>query len=255
MPNTLPVALQLYTVRDRLKDDLAGTLQAVRDIGYENVELAGLYGRSAEQFKSELDKAGLTAVSTHVGIDRIEEDLQTVVDHARLFGYRHVAIPFFPEDRRTAEGYLELARLIDRCETSPIATGLTFSYHNHAFEFDKLEDGRRGFDILFSQPSPSSEMDVYWVARGGDNPLQWLERLSGRVPLLHMKDMAKDGDVADAGFAEVGTGRLPLEEIAFKADDHGVEHLIIEQDNGWIDGDPLKSAKISYDNLIAMMDR
>jgi len=251
---TLPIALQLYTVREPLKKDFAGTLKAVADIGYRCVELAGLPGGTSPQAaRQTLDDLGLDAVAAHVPLDALLSDAPLVMDQAVALGYRHVVCPFLPDDLRDAEGYRQIAERLSGVQSELDDERITLSYHNHAFEFDDLGDGTTGYEILTGQTMADQlqfELDLYWVVKGGQDPTDWMDALKGRLPLLHIKDMA---DTADRGFAEVGTGTIDLVSLATKAPDYGVEYLIIEQDNGWIDGDPLKSAKLSYDNFTEAM--
>ncbi|MEM6393209.1 MAG: sugar phosphate isomerase/epimerase [Planctomycetota bacterium] len=241
----LPIALQMYTVRDAINQQgPAKVFDALRTIGYQAVELAGDYGLSAAELKTMLDDNGLTVVASHIGYDAIRDNLSKVIDDTHTLGHTHVVCPFLAEDLRTPAGYLGVAQMLGEAESHPDAQGLTFCYHNHAFELETLDDGRRGLDIIFSQPSPSSELDLYWVAKGGDDPAVWMDRLKGRLPLVHMKDMAEDG-----GFAPVGTGTLDLQKLADLAPSVGVQALVIEQDSGWPENDPMLSARISFEHL------
>ncbi len=244
----LPIALQLYTVRDVLANDIDTGLAQVAGIGYRHVELAGLYGHPPHEVKALLDKHGLQAIASHEGPHRLRDEFDDVLDQARTFGYQIIVWPWIDEAERTLEGYRQVPTLLAACKAK--APAFTFAYHNHAFEFDKLPDGRSGFDVIFDDPSVNSEMDVYWVAKGGDDPHAWLKKLAGRLPVLHIKDMA---DGPEQGFAEVGTGVIDLASIARAAPDAGVQYLVVEQDSNWIDDDPMKSAKIGFDNLTAML--
>src|SRR5690606_8241341 len=124
-------------------------------------------------------------------------------------GYNYVVCPWIAETYRDdAEKYQDLAIRFNEIGHLLEDHDLKFGYHNHSFEFDKLDHGHRGMDILFEQTGSRmvfSELDVYWVKHGGDDPLEWMDRLKGRVPLLHIKDMA---DTPERGFAEVGTGTI-----------------------------------------------
>ncbi len=248
MASTPLIALQLYTVRDVLADDLDAGLKAVADIGYQYVELAGLHGTYPDTFRKKLDDLGLKAISAHIPLERVRDETRQVADEAKTLGMRFVMIPFLAESLRTPEGYAATAEVIARAEGHDACQGLTFGYHNHAFEFEKLDDGREGFDLIFNHPTPASELDVYWVEKGGKSALEYVHRLTGRVPLLHMKDMAADG-----GFAPVGTGTIDLQAIVKAAPAAGVEALIVEQDNGWPDNDPMASARVSFENLSKMV--
>ena len=244
---TLPIALQLFTIRDALAKDFEGSLKQVAEIGYKNVELAGLGDRSPEDAKKLLDSLGLTPVAAHENLTRCTEQLDDTLAQAKTLGYDLVICPVLGEAQRTAEGFREAARLLNEAAGKAKAHGITIGYHNHAFEFDALPDGSTGMQILVDEGKDIAfELDLYWVAKAGQDPFKWMRKLAGRLPVVHVKDMTR---APENTFAEVGTGVLDLRGMVAEAAQHGVRHLIIEQDRNWIDGDPIKSAKISYDNL------
>lgn len=247
------IALQLYTIRDAFNTGVEKTLEEVAQIGYTNVELAGLYGQKPEDFKRLLDQHGLKAVCTHEALDLIEGDVKAAIGRAQTFGYRYIAVPYLSEEHRKPEGYRKVADRMNKLAEPLKDAGITLLYHNHAFEFDKLPDGSgsaRGWDIFFDQENAfGSEMDVYWVQKGGEDPIAWLKKLSGRTPILHMKDMRNDDT---RGFAEVGTGTVPLKQIAQMAPDHGVKYLVVEQDSNWTVS-AMDSARVGFENLRKML--
>jgi sugar phosphate isomerase/epimerase len=243
----LPIGLQLYTVRDVLGEDLDAGLGEVASIGYRYVELAGLHGRTAEAFGGLLDKHGLTAVAAHESGDDLLNDIPAVVRRAEVLGYRYVVFPYLDEAQRC--GYGELAGRLAESARELGEHGLTLCYHNHDFEWEAEGDGKRGVDHLFDGTELNSELDVYWVKKAGDDPLDWMKKLSGRLPILHMKDMA---DTAERGFAEVGTGTIDFGAILGAAEGCGVRYLIVEQDGNWKDS-PMESARVGFENLGGML--
>jgi sugar phosphate isomerase/epimerase len=247
---SLPIALQLYTVREPLAENTDAGLAQVASIGYKYVELAGLYGKSSEQFKTLLDKHRLTAISAHEPIHCLLNDPTDVIARARLFGYKFVVCPYLEESQRN--DYAKIAGQLGEVGRKLAAAGLTLCYHNHDFEWKKDADGQRGIDLLFrangGQPL-GCELDVYWVAKAGDDPVEWMRKLTGRLPLLHLKDMA---DTPDKGFAEVGTGVINFKTILSAAGACGVRYLIIEQDANWKDS-PMESARVGLENLRSMV--
>ena len=240
---TLPIALQLYTVRDDLAKDADAALGKVAQIGYKNVELAGLHDQTPEQFRALLDKHGLTAVASHEPIDDPDDALQ----RAQVLGHKFVVCPYLDESQRKA--YTPIREKLLDAQAKLKDHGLTVCYHNHDFEWRPAADGKRGIDVLFDGTQLNSELDVYWAAKAGDNPVDWIHKLAGRLPLLHMKDMA---NTPDQGFAEVGTGSLDFPAILSAAQTAGVKHLIIEQDSNWAES-PMDSARVGLKNLKAMM--
>lgn len=245
----LTIALQLYTVRENMAKDFEGTLAKVAAIGYTHIEFAGLFNHTPEQVKALCEKHKLTPVSAHTGVNDDDANLKAVIDAAKVLGYKHI-VSGLPDGkmRESADGYRKAADVLGRAAKKLAAAGLTYCYHNHSFEYDKFEGGVTGMDILYGHKDPalSAELDVYWVQHGHADPVAWINKLAGRVPLLHIKDMVND---ATRGFAEVGTGTVDFKAILKAAPAAGVKYLIVEQDANWINGDALESVKVSLANL------
>ncbi len=243
----LPIGLQLYTVRDVLAAGLDAGLGEVASMGYRYVEMAGLYGKTPSEYRALLDKHGLTAIAAHESGDDLLNDISAVVQRAEVLGYRYVIFPYLDESERS--GYGELAGRLAESARRLGDHGLTLCYHNHDFEWEADGDGKRGIDHLFEGTELNSELDVYWVKKAGDDPLDWMKKLSGRLPILHMKDMA---DTAEKGFAEVGTGTIDFGAILDAAEGCGVKYLVVEQDSNWKDS-PMESARVGLENLGGML--
>mgnify|MGYP000188548592 FL=1 len=242
----IPVALQLYTVRDETAKDFVGTLRKVAEIGYAGVEFAGTGGLSASELKKILDDLGLKPAGSHVGIDQLKNNLEAVIDYNLELGNKYVVCPAIPEEmRRDAEAWRETARLLSEIGAKCAEKGLVLCYHNHAFEFQKF-DGVYGYDILFESSDPrylKAEIDVFWVKFGGEDPAEYIRRYSDRCVLVHLKDMGEDGRT----FKEVGEGIIDFKPI-FEACEAGrVEWYIVEQDV--CQRPSLESARISFENL------
>lgn len=243
----LPIALQLYTVRDDAAKDFAGTLKKVAEIGYAGVELAGYHGMPVRDLKARLDDLHLFVAGSHIGIDQIEGNLAQVVEDNLALRNRYVVVPFLSEERRrNADGYKKTAETLNTLGQSLLTYGLSLAYHNHNFEFALLENGQRGEDILLENTDPmlvQAEVDSYWVLTAGVDPVAFIKKHSGRVPLLHLKDRDKD----DGSFAPLGIGDLPLDALIAAAHEIGTEYLVVEQDS--CKQPPLEAVKISYDCL------
>jgi sugar phosphate isomerase/epimerase len=245
----LPIALQMYTVRDDANQDYAGTLRTVAQIGYAGIELAGRGDLSLHALRDVLNETGLRVCGSHTGIDQIESNLAQVVEENTAIGNTRVVVPYLSEDRRQgSEGYKKTAAKLNELGELLRTQGLTLAYHNHAFEFEVQDDGRTGLEILLAETDPmlvKAEVDTYWVLVGGQDPVAFLQHHRGRIPLLHIKDR----DTSDGSFAEIGTGDLPLDALIAAAPEAGVEWLIVEQDV--CKRPPMEAVKISYDNLKA----
>ncbi len=235
------IALQLYTVRHEAAADLPGTLRAVAAAGYQNVEVAGLPDTEPDVLASFMRDAGLAVVAAHEGIDRLREAPDAVADGLAAIGCPKVVVPWMPEaDRTTADDVrrfaVELGILADRFAER----GMRFGYHNHSFEFAPL-DGTTIWDILLTDlpRTVDLELDVYWAANGGRDPVELIQAAGPRVRTMHMKDRS-----AAPGHADVpaGQGTLDFPTIVAAGRDAGVEWYIAEQDDATAPLDDIASA-------------
>jgi sugar phosphate isomerase/epimerase len=244
----IPVCLQMYTVRDDAQRDLVGTLAYVASLGYQGVELAGYAGKTAEEYKALLDANNLRAIGAHVGVDVVTGKPDQAIAEARLFGYDYVIVPWIGKPyTESLAGYAKLGAELSAIAPVYADAGLTLCYHNHAFEFDLSEGGKTGLDVLFeSAPSLQAELDTFWIKKGGQDIADYLTRLSGRVPLVHLKDMDSDGS-----FAPVGTGTVDYPALFAAAEAAGTKFYMVEQDSCQAPLTPLESIKISIENLKA----
>ena len=227
------IALQLYTVRNETARDFAGTLRKVADIGYTAVELAGHGGLTASEARTVLDECGLRAVSAHIPVASFESRLEEALAEAVTLGCNYVVVPYLPAERRGADQIAGLAALLNRAGGAAKQAGLVLAYHNHDFEYQPLSGttGETLLDYLIANTDPelvAFELDVFWSKVAGVDPIVELSRLSGRVPLLHLKDYT--GQTSAESAAPVGAGDLPWPEIVIAANAAGVAWGIVEQD-------------------------
>lgn len=233
------ISIQLYTLRSVLEVDLEGTLDALADIGYRKVELAGTYGRSATEFRKILDRRRIRATSTHVGIDG---DLDQAIADAKILGNKrsNVAWANFPT-------VAEWEAFADRLEAAGKVyrrAGIGFGYHNHNQEFQTI-GGVRPIDVITSRTTRrnvSIEMDLYWVVTGGADPVSEFYKVAGRVKQYHVKDRKADGS-----FADLGEGTIDFRRIFRATRPLEVEEYIVENDQPV---DPLKCAETGYNYLL-----
>ncbi len=244
------VGIQLYTVRDLLERDFAGTLARVREIGYTHGELAGLGKRSAAEAGKVCREAALTPVANHFPIEMLESSISRVVEDAKTLGVDYAVCPYLPEDRRSDEaGWRRSAEVLNAAGRALREAGVTFCYHHHSFEFVRV-GGRYAFDLLFEETDAryvQCELDTYWIKHGGEDPAAYLRKLAGRCPLLHLKDMMPD---EKRSFGEVGEGTLAWPDIFAAAEQAGAAWAFVEQDV--CPGDPLRSIATSLENLKRM---
>lgn len=241
----LPVAIQLYSVREELEKDFFGVLEKVKTQGYAGVEFAGYYGHTAEVVRFRLEKLGLKAVASHVALTAFDGDLRAVLDYHRELGVKYLVMPFLTEDLRPGTsawpGVVKKLRGIgEACHDE----GFQLLYHNHDFEFVRLGD-EYALDALFREvPMPflATEIDVAWVKLLGVDPVSYLKKYAGRAPVFHLKDFIATGsevrvneststvDRTSFDFRPLGQGSQNIPGLLKTAQDSGVEWIIVEQD-------------------------
>src|SRR5437870_2736600 len=183
---TVPVALQLYTVRDESARDFTGTLRRVAQVGYGAVEFAGYGGLAADEMKALLRETGLRAASTHVGLAAVEADLDHEIDYCLAIGCPYLVLPWLDQRWRGADAMRALAPRLNEFGRRCQERGVVFGYHNHDFEFAR-SDGHYLLDQLLNATDPALvvlELDVYWAAYAGADPATYLRQRAGRVPLV-----------------------------------------------------------------------
>lgn len=226
----IPVALQMYTVRDFCDKDFTGTLTKVAEIGYAGVELAGTWNTPLDKLAAHLENVGLKVVANHTSLAAMEQDFDAVVALHQAVGAKYVVVPMLPKEwRESAEGFRTAATALERAADRLGQAGLRLGYHNHAFEFE-VYDGKQGYDILLRTQLTANvacEIDVYWVKYAGLDPVEQIRKYARQTRLLHLKDMADD---ADRSFAEVGHGTIDFAPIFDVANEIGVEWYVVEQD-------------------------
>ena len=223
------IALQLYTLRHLAALDLAGTLRSVAAAGYRAVELAGLPETEPTELKRMLDDNGLRPVASHEGIERLRADAGAVGGRLAELGCPRVIVPWMPEaDRATADDVGRFAAELGGYARRMAIDGIALGYHNHDFEFAALDE-TTVWDVLLEglPPEVELELDVYWAAVGGRDPVAEIGAIADRVRLLHMKDRAAGPSPHDA---PVGSGTLPFHAIVEAAGTAGVDWYIVEQD-------------------------
>jgi sugar phosphate isomerase/epimerase len=237
-----PVGLQLYSLRDQIKQQGATALDFVKAQGFVEVEigLESHYGLTAEAMKAALDARGLKPIAAHASLDFILKQTEKAVAEAKRFGLQYVGVAWAPHKKpldeqqvlKIAEGFNQAGKLLK-------AHGIQFFYHNHGFEFQPYKDGTL-FDLLVQKTDPDLvkfEMDVLWVIHPGQDPVTLLKKYPNRWALMHLKDLRKgvkgdfsggtslDNDVA------LGSGQADYAAILKTAQEIGVKHFFIEDES------------------------
>ena len=248
---SFPVALQLFSVRDDMSADFEGTLRKVKELGFQGVEFAGLFGHDAETVKKLLEEIGLEAVSAHISIDEFLANPESVIDTYVKIGCKYAAIPYLVQERRPGEAKWEqTVEEIKKIAVMAKAKGLQLMYHNHDFEFVEI-NGKYALDELYDTISPDlleTEIDTCWVNVAGVNPASYVRQYAGRATILHLKDFAggktdnmyeligieSDGKRADTekfAFRHLGAGRQDFPEILKACEESGTRWVVVEQDH------------------------
>jgi sugar phosphate isomerase/epimerase len=260
-PLGLPLGLELYSVRDELPKDYAGTLKKVAALGYRDVEAAGFYGHSAADVKAAMASAGLHCVSAHYSSDVLSKTLDDILEFHKVLGAEYIICSFPGHKTKPAAGADRTFTLEDwRWNAEQFnhygakvkAAGFRFGYHNHFMEF-KAQDGVVPLDEVIRLTDPSLvtfEMDCGWVIVGGGDPVSYLHKYPNRISLLHVKDFQPG--VTPPHAAQLGHGRIDYRPIFAAAKKGTIKHYFVEQeqfDIPWeealrIDADYLKKFKM-----------
>lgn len=268
MKNT-PVAYQIYSARKDAEQDLLSVLRQLKALGYDGVEFAGFYGYSAQDVKAMLDECGLKAVSSHVSLSLIREDMQAVIDYHKAIGCPYIAVPHLAVEERAGQpAFADVLRLIYQFACLCHQNGIQLLYHNHAFEFDTFS-GMYALDFLYAampEELLKTEIDVCWVKYAGEDPVAYLQKYAGRAPIVHLKDYVgrRESDAAPYGpraaqelaeaadtpfeFRPVGHGCQDLVAVVEAAQQAGAQYFVVEQDSS-VGRTPLEAAAMSIESL------
>lgn len=241
------IGIQLYTVRNDMEKDFEGTLSKIAGIGYKEVEFAGYFGHSPSDVRAILNRLNITAPSAHGPLSMLTDNWQKTIDDAKVMGHEYLIVAYLNDDqRKSLDDYRRHADLFNAAGETARKSGVKLGYHNHDFEFKPME-GKLPYDVLLERTDPNLvklEMDLFWITKGGQNPLTYFSRYPGRIELVHVKDMD-----ASQAMVDVGKGTINWAQIFAERDKAGIRHFFVEHDNPPV---PLQSAKVSYDYLSAL---
>ena len=237
------MGLQLYSLRDQFKTNVAGTLDEVKSWGIKYVELAGTYGLPPEKFKTELDARGITPIGAHFDYKRYQDDPEGVAREAKALGLKYAGCAWIPHngdfDEKTCR---EAIAVFNKAGEVMARHGLKFFYHVHGFEFQPYGQGTL-LDLLFTETNPkfvNYEMDIFWIVFPGQDPVKLLEKYPHRWVLAHLKDMKKGtptgaltGNTAVTNDAALGAGQMDLPAILRAAKKAGLKYYFIEDESPW----------------------
>ena len=265
---SLPIALQLYTVRDDAANDFYGTLKKVKEMGYEGVEFAGLYGADPADVKMWCEELGLTPISAHVPFIDLLKNPTTILSTYASIGCKYVVFPYFmPEHRPNHPNFPFVIEYLTTISKAAKTLGIQMLYHNHDFEFQSYE-GQIALDVLYSRVPADllqTEIDTCWASVGGVDPAEYVKKYTGRSPIVHLKDYfgERSDDMyeligidktikkrpANFQLRPVGYGIQDIPAILDAANVAGSEWVVVEQDFPSMDLTPMECAKKSIDYI------
>lgn len=254
------IGLQLFTLRKEISEmGIERVLEEVAKLGYKNVETFAygqgkFFGKTPSEFKSLLNNNGLKALSGHFGTgkstirpatDGLLLNTQKILDDSKEVGLKYVVVPSLGKDERESSDKVKITldglnAAFDLAKKS----GLTLGYHNHAFEFEDKVDGVKLYDVLLKETPLTMELDLYWIIKAGESPVDYFKKFPDRFELFHVKDMA---NTPEKEFAEVGTGTVDFKTIFANAKKAGLKNYFVEQDV--CKTSPLECIKTSITNI------
>ncbi len=245
----IPIGLQLYSVRKDCEQDVAGTLKAVAEMGYDGVEFAGYYDRSAEELRKMLDDVGLKVAGSHVGLDVLQgEELAKTVEFNQTLGNTRLVIAWYdPEKMATRADIVEFGRALNEVAEKLKPQGMQTGYHNHAHEF-KMLDGETGWDILAANTNDEvvMQIDLGNAMSGGGDAIAALEKWADRGYTVHLKEHSSTKEAV-----VVGEGDVPWQEVFRICESAGkTEWYIVEQESYAYP--PLECVELCLKNLRGM---
>ena len=257
------LGLQLFTVRDYMTDEksIDETFARLVKMGYTEGQTAGM-NIELPMYAELAKKHGMSIVGTHYDFVKIQNDPKATMELHDKLGTKNVGIGGMPfEARYNYDSFMKFIEDFNKCAELYAKEGYKLTYHNHSFEFIKVNGNKTAMDYLvreFDSQNISFVLDTCWVAHGGADVRFWLEKLAGRIDILHLKDIEPFYDEnknVTQSFTEIGNGNIWWDGVLQVAEKIGVKHYVVEQDRRWKDGDPFKSLQISRDYLAKYMEK
>ena len=248
----MKLGAQLFSIRTHLQnaEDLRKSFLKIKEIGYENVQLSGAAAMPAEIIRDASEESGLPIVCTHVSFERLIHETDALIAEHKTFGCPVIGLGIMPKElRRTREGLESFLSQLEEPVKRIRDAGLTFAYHNHAFELEPFTDGSEGiaYDMMLERLDWNFIMDTYWVEFAGKSAVDYIAKIGGeRLPNVHFKDLGTD---EKRSICPCGNGTLNFEEIFAACQRVGVKNVLVEQDNAVDSPDAFADMATSFKHL------
>ena len=248
MEAKMKLGAQFYSIRDNTKtpEDLRESFKKIKEIGYDIVQMSAICAIDPNLLRSYSEEFGLPITCTHSPLDRILNDTEKLIEEHKIYGCPTIGLGSMPEEYRGDKVY-DFIELIKEPIRKIKSSGLNFAYHNHAFEFEKV-NGKLIFDILIDElPDLDFILDTYWVKYGGYDHLDYIRKIGAdRLKNVHFKDMKSEpkGEICPCG-----EGVIDFKPVIELCNSMGITNALVEQDNAPDSGDSIGQMKISYNNL------
>lgn len=247
------LGIQLYTIREAVSQNLEKALERIANLGFKDLEIYGydgtFFGKSKSELLTILNNTGLKVISSHHQTGVVKNGKGTLLDNWKqsvedldFIGTKYMVCSYLLPEERILEQYRKLPELLNKSAEITKQAGIQFAYHNHDFEFEKIDQQQVIYDFILENTSPDlvkMELDLYWIFKAEFDPLDYFEKYPGRFPLWHVKDMLKD----TKHFAEVGNGTIDFKRIFEAREKAGLEYWFVEQDSS--DKDIFESISMS----------
>lgn len=253
----IKLGVQLYTLRSKIQnfEDTEATFKFLRDLGCNVIQISGIGPLTPEERAGLVKRYDMDVCVTHTSYDRMKTDLDAVINEHRMMGCDCLGIGSMPfQYQGSLEGVRAFISEASEIAGHMKANGCRFAYHNHAFEYEKIDGGRTVMDMLLEETDPDAFFfipDLAWMHIAGVDPAGELEKMKGRVKVVHFKDYKVDDEMNV--FTEIGGGLMDFDNLYKACERLTVPYIVYEQDNGF--DDPLEATRVSFDSLKAVASR
>lgn len=253
------LSVQAYSFREYYEGEKAdekvldAAFRMLKEIGYDGIQTAGFGNIGIEKYAQAAHSAGLEIIGTHWDFDDLVKNTDEVMkSHSDILKTNIIGIGAMPQYAFEKDGLIKFIQDFNELGDKVSSRGFKLTYHNHHFEFAKIDGKKTIMDYLYEELDPEAItfcLDTHWVQRGGANPTTWVEKLAGRIDILHLKDMAVENteNGTEPYITEIGNGNIDFDSIICAAQKGGVTHYCVEQDI--CPGNPLDSLKMSADYI------